>query len=114
VFGRPEVGGRAAFAVACGVRFEWDSLRAEANLRSHGVSFEEASTVFGDPLAATVPDPDHSLSEARFVTIGQSASQLLIVVVHTDRRDVIRIISARRPTSGEKKQYAQGKTRRGR
>ncbi len=113
MFGRPEVGWRSAFAVACGVRFEWDPKKAEANLRNHGVSFDEASTVFGDPLAATVPDPDHSVSEARFVTIGQAASQLLTVVVHTDREDVIRIISARRPTAGEKKKYAQGKTRRG-
>jgi uncharacterized DUF497 family protein len=90
------------------VRFEWDPRKAEANLRKHGVSFDEAATVFGDPLAATVSDPDHSADEARSVTIGQSASQLLIVVVHADRGDVIRIISARRPTSGEQKKYAQG------
>jgi hypothetical protein len=90
------------------VRFEWDPRKAEANLRKHGVSFEDASTVFGDPLAATVPDPDHSVDEARSVTIGQSASQLLVVVVHADRGgEVIRIISARRPTPGEKKKYAQ-------
>ena len=90
------------------MRFEWDPRKAEANLRKHGVSFDEASTVFGDPLAATVPDPDHSVGEARSITIGQSASQLLVVVVHADRGgEVIRIISARRPTSGEKKKYAQ-------
>ena len=90
------------------VRFEWDPRKAEANLRKHGVSFDEASTVFGDPLAATVPDPDHSVDEARSITIGQSASQLLVVVVHADRGEIIRIISARRPTLGEKKKYAQG------
>jgi uncharacterized protein len=90
------------------VRFEWDPRKAEANLRKHGVSFDEASTVFGDPLAATVPDPDHSANEARSITIGQAASQLLVVVVHADRGEIIRIISARRPTLGEKKKYAQG------
>ena len=88
------------------MRFEWDPRKAEANLRKHGVSFE-ASTVFGDPLAATVSDPDHSADEARSITIGQSASQLLVVVVHADRGEIIRIISARRPTLGEKKKYAQ-------
>jgi uncharacterized DUF497 family protein len=92
------------------VRFEWDPRKAEANLRKHGVSFDEASTVFGDPLAATVPDPDHSSHEARSITIGQSASQLLVVVVHADRGEVVRIISARRPTLGEKKKYAQGQS----
>jgi uncharacterized DUF497 family protein len=90
------------------VRFEWDPRKAAANLRKHGVSFDEASTVFGDPLAATVTDPDHSADEARFITIGQASSSLLVVVVHADRGEVIRIISARRPTLGEKKKYAQG------
>ena len=90
------------------MRFEWDPLKAEANLRKHGVSFDEASTVFGDPLAATVSDPDHSADEARSITIGQSGSHLLVVVAHADRGEVVRIISARRPTLGEKKKYAQG------
>jgi hypothetical protein len=90
------------------VRFEWDPRKAEANLRKHGVSFDEASTVFGDPLAATVSGPDHSADEARSITIGQSASQLLVVVVHAHRGEIIRIISARRPTLGEKKKYAHG------
>ncbi|HYN02069.1 MAG TPA: BrnT family toxin [Vicinamibacteria bacterium] len=90
------------------MRFEWDPRKAEANLRKHGVSFDEASTVFGDPLAATVSDPDHSADEARSITIGQSASQLLVVVVHAHRGEIIRIISARRPTLGEKKKYAHG------
>jgi uncharacterized DUF497 family protein len=58
------------------VRFEWDPRKAGANLRKHGVSFDEASTVFGDPLAATVPDPDHSADEARCITIGQAFSRL--------------------------------------
>jgi uncharacterized DUF497 family protein len=90
------------------VRFEWDPRKAEANLRKHGVSFDDASTVFGDPLAATVPDPGRSVDEARSITIGQSSSQLLVVVVPADRGEVIRIISARLPTPGEKKKYAQG------
>ena len=93
------------------MRFEWDPKKGEANLRKHGVSFDEASTVFGDPLAATVPDPDHSAEEARFITMGQAASQLLVVVVHVDRDETVRIISARRPTSGEKKKYGQGEAR---
>ena len=63
--------------------------------------------MFGDPLAATVSDPDHSADEARLITIGQSASQLLVVVAHADRGEVTRIISARRPTAREKRMYAQ-------
>ena len=90
------------------MRFEWDLRKAEANIKKHGVAFDEASTVFGDPLAATVSDPDHSADEARSITIGQSVANLLVVVVHADRGEVVRIISARRPTLGEKKKYAQG------
>jgi hypothetical protein len=90
------------------VRFEWDRRKAESDARKHGVTFDEASTVFGDPLAATVPDPDHSADETRSITIGQSASQLLVAVAHAERGDVVRIISARRPTAREKRLYAQG------
>jgi uncharacterized DUF497 family protein len=87
------------------VKFQWDPNKAAENFTKHAVSFEEGSTVFGDPLAATVPDPDHSLEEQRFVTIGLSASQKLLVVVHSDRGDDIRIISVRRATPSEKKRY---------
>jgi uncharacterized DUF497 family protein len=83
--------------------------KAADNLKKHGVSFDEASTVFGDPLAATIPDPEHSAEDVRFVTMGQSSRQRLVVVVHADRGEEIRIISARRATAGEKKKYAEGK-----
>ena len=87
------------------MRFQWDPTKAIENRTKHGVSFEEGSTVFGDPLAATVPDPDHSIEERRFVTIGLSASRKLLVVVHSHRGDDIRIISVRRARPSEKKRY---------
>jgi uncharacterized DUF497 family protein len=90
------------------VKFEWDPAKAAPNLELHGVSFEEASTVFGDPLAATIPDPEHSVEEARSITMGLSASGSLVVVVHTDRDDRVRIISARTATRAEKKRYEEG------
>ena len=73
----------------------------------HGISFREASTVFGDPLASTILDPDHSVDEARVLTIGRSIAGRLIVVSHTDREGEVRIISARPGTRGEKKRYEQ-------
>ena len=85
--------------------FEWDASKAEINVTRHGVTFDEALTVFGDPLAATIPDPDHSLSESRFVTIGLSSAQRLLVVVHTERGERIRLISAREATRVERRQY---------
>lgn len=90
------------------LRFEWDSRKALLNKRKHQVTFEEASTIFGDPLSVTIPDPAHSIGEDRFITIGTSANNKLIVVVHTDRDGIIRIISARKATAGERKQYEQG------
>jgi hypothetical protein len=90
------------------VKFEWDPQKAVLNLRNHGVSFEDASAVFGDPLAGTIPDPMHSTDEARFVTIGMMPTQRLIVVVHTERADRIRIISARPATRAEKKKHEEG------
>jgi len=87
------------------MKFEWDPSKAQENLLRHGVSCEEATTVFGDPLAATIPDPDHSEGESRFVTIGWTANRRLIVVSHTEQGDTIRIISAREATSHERKQY---------
>ena len=77
------------------MRFEWDPKKAAANLKKHGVLFQEAATVFGDPLAITFQDPDHSDDEERQLTFGLSLQRRLIVVSHTERKDVIRIISAR-------------------
>ena len=74
--------------------FEWDNKKAKQNLKKHGVSFEEASTVFCDPLARTIQDPLHSVEEDRFVNLGESQSRRLLVVVFTERGDRIRIISA--------------------
>ena len=87
------------------MRFEWDPAKAVVNMAKHGVSFDEGSTVFGDPLAGTVVDPLHSMDEVRFVTIGNSSSRRLLVVVHTDSDGAVRIISARRATQRERKRY---------
>lgn len=89
------------------MKFQWDPRKAAKNLARHGITFREASTVFGDPLASTIPDPDHSAEEARFLTIGRSTAGRLIVVSHTERGDEVRIISARSGTRGEKKRYEQ-------
>lgn len=89
------------------MQFEWDPEKAARNLQRHGVSFEEAASVFGDPLAATIPDPEHSTEEARFITMGVTPAQRLLVVVHTERADRIRIISARAATRAEKKKYEE-------
>ncbi|HYF48353.1 MAG TPA: BrnT family toxin [Planctomycetota bacterium] len=88
--------------------FEWDAAKAAQNDRKHRVSFEEAATVFGDSLSLTIYDPEHSKDEDRFITIGLSDRQRLLVVVHSDRNDVVRIISARRATNRERKQYEEG------
>jgi uncharacterized DUF497 family protein len=74
-------------------------------MKNHGISFDEASTVFGDLLATTIDDPDHSIDEFRFLTMGYTKNQRLIVVSHTEREGKIRIISAREPTLRERKQY---------
>lgn len=87
------------------MQFEWDTAKAARNLAKHGVSFDEASTVFGDPLAGTVLDPRHSGEEPRFVTIGLSRSRRLIIVAHAEREDRIRLISARRATRRERRSY---------
>ena len=88
--------------------FEWDPPKARSNFAKHGVGFEEASTVFGDPLSLTIPDPEHSRMEERFVTMGTAFTGKLLVVVHTDRGDNIRIISARRASRRERKSYEKG------
>jgi uncharacterized DUF497 family protein len=88
-------------------RFEWDPEKAHANLRKHSVSFEEAASVFGDWLNITWPDPQHSTDEERLATIGLSTRNRLLVVIHTDRDDRVRIISARLANRLEKETYEE-------
>lgn len=90
------------------LKFEWDDAKARANLTKHGVSFEEAASVFGDPEALTFPDPDHSIGEKRWLTFGVSQTDRLLVVAHTDRGRSIRIISARKATRHERGVYEHG------
>lgn len=85
--------------------FEWDPKKAESNFRNHGISFIEAATVFFDTLSVTIPDPLHSYEERRFVITGLSNRHRHLVVVHSDRGDRIRIISARLASSSERKRY---------
>lgn len=90
------------------LQFEWDERKAESNLSKHGVSFEEAATAFDDVWARLMPDPDHSGDEERFVLLGMSIKARELVVCHCLRgidRSVVRIISARRATASEEKQY---------
>jgi uncharacterized protein len=87
---------------------EWDNGKARQNLKKHGVSFEEAATVFGDPLSLTIIDPSHSDHEERFIIIGESIRRRPLVVVHTERGDNIRIISARVGTPRERRTYEEG------
>jgi uncharacterized DUF497 family protein len=87
--------------------FEWDQNKAKSNLAKHGVSFEEAATVFGDALSLTIPDPAHSQVEERWIVLGWSNQRKLLVVVHTERGDIIRIISARLASRREHKQYEE-------
>jgi hypothetical protein len=90
------------------VELEWDPEKAALNLRKHRISFEEASSVFGDPLAITFHDPDHSVGELRWLTFGISRSGFLLVVAHTPRRQRVRLISARRASRAERKIYEEG------
>ena len=87
------------------MKFEWDSNKATSNLAKHNVSFHEASTVFGDPLALTFPDPDHPYNEERYITIGESIQRQLLIISHTDSGQHTRIISARKVTRQERKIY---------
>lgn len=91
-----------------GLLFEWDEGKSRKNLRKHGVSFDEASTIFGDPLSVTIGDPRHSIREPRWITLGHSAKSRLLAVVHTDRGGRIRIISARVATRYERETYEEG------
>lgn len=90
------------------MRFEWDPNKAESNVRKHKVSFEEAATALSDPMAATGADPDHSLTEDRYITFGVSDRSRLLVVAHTEEHETIRIISARLASKGERKIYEEG------
>ena len=85
--------------------FEWDIKKAKTNLGKHGVSFEEASTAFKDPLSLTIDDPLHSSDEKRLVLIGMSYNNRILVVIHTERGDNVRVISARKATKKERKYY---------
>lgn len=87
--------------------FEWSDEKARKNLKKHSVSFEEAATVFADSLSLTIDDPLHSSEEDRFIIIGQSIRQRVLVVVHTERGSHIRIISARVATRSERKDYEE-------
>lgn len=90
------------------VRFTWDRAKAQSNRRKHGVSFEEALTVFGDSLARIHDDPDHSERERREIIVGNSATGRLLLVSFTERRRAIRLISARRATRHEREDYEKG------
>jgi hypothetical protein len=87
---------------------EWDDQKAAANARKHHVSFEEAATVLEDTLSITFRDPDHSIEEFRFLTIGRSSSGRIIMVAHTDREEAVRLISARPATRSERRSYEEG------
>jgi uncharacterized DUF497 family protein len=89
------------------MQFGWDPKKAKSNLRKHGVSFEEAATALGDPMAATGTDPDNSISEKRYVTFGFSEKGRLVVVSHTEKGETIRIISARKASRGERELYEE-------
>jgi len=90
------------------LRFEWDEDKATANLKKHGVGFDEATTVFADPFSATITDSDHSAGEQRYVDIGTSERGRVLIVVYTERSTSIRIISCRKATPAERKVYEEG------
>ena len=89
------------------MEYEWDNYKAVSNLSKHGVSFEEAKTVFDDPLYVDFYDPDHSYSEHRFILLGESIQGRLLFVSYMQRNNMIRIISAREATQSERKAYEQ-------
>jgi uncharacterized DUF497 family protein len=93
--------------------FEWDPDKAKQNITNHGITFDEASTAFKDDLSLISFDPLHSTDEDRFVLIGNSMRNNLLVIIHTDRSDRIRIISARKATKNEKQQYEDNAKRSG-
>jgi uncharacterized DUF497 family protein len=85
--------------------FEWDPKKAAGNLAKHGISFEEASTIFGDPLEASMPDPDHSKHEDRWPSLGRSSIGNVLVLSYTERKKSLRLISARKATPKERRRY---------
>ena len=87
------------------MKFEWDPGKAAENLKKHGVGFPEAATVFGDPLEMTIPDSDHSEGETRFLSLGLSSGNRLLVVAYTEREDRIRVIHARVAAPRERRLY---------
>jgi uncharacterized DUF497 family protein len=88
-----------------GLRFEWDPRKADSNLKKHEVSFHEAASVFADTMSITIPDPDHSVLEVRFLDLGLSYRNRLLVVSYVERGEVIRIISVRRASRSERNKY---------
>lgn len=88
--------------------FRWDPRKAAANIRKHGIDFHEAATVLDDPLSTTFPDTDHATLDSRLLTIGLSSRRRLLVVAHAEDREMVRIISARRATSHERRFYEEG------
>jgi len=87
--------------------FEWDQNKNAKNIKKHGISFDEAATIFDDPMFITVIDEEHSIDEERYITIGLSTDGKLLLVAHTDRQGKIRLISARKATKKDEKFYAQ-------
>lgn len=87
------------------MRFEWNRKKAATNFKKHKISFDEAVTVFYDPVSATFNDPDHSLGEERFLTVGYSFRERLLVISYTENEAVVRVISARRATAKERKRH---------
>ena len=87
--------------------FEWDEAKALVNVTKHGITFEEALTIFTDPALVTYPDDNHSLTEDRYISIGRSTRRRVLLAVHTDRGLAIRIISCRKATKGEQRTYDQ-------
>lgn len=94
------------------MQFEWDKQKADANLRKHGVSFEEGETVFEDLFSIELFDPDHSDEEKRFLIVGESSEQQLLIISYTERGDRVRIISARLVTATERRDYEYGRFER--
>jgi hypothetical protein len=90
------------------MKFEWDENKAEKNLLKHQVSFDEAKTVFDDPLYIDFYDPDHSVDEDRYLIVGQSNQERILIVSYTERANLIRLISAREVTRQERKVYEEG------
>jgi uncharacterized protein len=97
----------ARYILRMDLRFEWDPAKADANERKHGISFTEALTAFSDPLSLTIPDPDHSEREDRFLLLGRSSTGRLLVVTHTERGQTVRIITARAASRRERRDYEE-------